>query len=221
MLAGLTIAFSAIWVSLLGVLSPGPMTAAALEAGGRNRWAGLWFAAGHGVVELPLIGLIIFGAGPLFEMPGTKIVFGFLGGFVMLGLGLLQVCALLAMRNKKESDLPPSHEHSIEASLETLRNPLVEGVLFTLASPFFFVWWATGGLILVDKVMEAGTFCLTIFVIGHWITDLIWLTLLSLFSYGGTKLMGGLWYAGVLALCAVTLIGFGGYFLFDGFRLAF
>ena len=215
------IAFSAIGGCLLGVISPGPMTAAALEAGSRNRWAGFGFAAGHAIVEGPVIVLIIFGVGPLFKRPETELAFGLMGGFVMLGLGLLQIRALLSMRsNGTASDAQepePSHTrgHSVEASVEKLRNPLVEGVLFTLASPFFFVWWTTGGLALIDIVMDAGTLCLAIFLLGHWLSDLIWLTVLSIFSYGGTKLMGGGWYSGVLALCAVTLIGFGGYFLFD------
>lgn len=41
--------------SLSGVMAPGPITAATLAAGERNRHAGTWICIGHIAVELPLI----------------------------------------------------------------------------------------------------------------------------------------------------------------------
>jgi threonine/homoserine/homoserine lactone efflux protein len=42
-------------ISLSGVMAPGPITAATLAAGERNRHAGAWICVGHILVELPLI----------------------------------------------------------------------------------------------------------------------------------------------------------------------
>ena len=36
-------------------MAPGAVTAAAISHGTRSKWSGIWLAAGHGVIEIPLI----------------------------------------------------------------------------------------------------------------------------------------------------------------------
>ena len=55
----------AVGYSLTGVMAPGAITAATLAHGGRNRWAGAWIAVGHGILEIPLIFVLLFGVGGL------------------------------------------------------------------------------------------------------------------------------------------------------------
>jgi threonine/homoserine/homoserine lactone efflux protein len=50
-------------ISLSGVMAPGPITAATLVAGERNRHAGAWVCIGHIAVELPLILILATGLG--------------------------------------------------------------------------------------------------------------------------------------------------------------
>ena len=57
----ITFLLTATAISLSGVLAPGPMTAATLAAGTRSRHAGAIIALGHGVVEFPLMLVIIAG----------------------------------------------------------------------------------------------------------------------------------------------------------------
>ena len=54
-------------ISLSGVMAPGPVTAAANAMGARNRFAGAIIAVGHGIVEFPLMILIIVGADKLLK----------------------------------------------------------------------------------------------------------------------------------------------------------
>ena len=46
-------------ISLSGVMAPGPVTAAAIGMGARSRYAGMLLAIGHGIVEFPLMILIV------------------------------------------------------------------------------------------------------------------------------------------------------------------
>jgi len=57
-------------ISLItGVMLPGPMTAATIAKGYGNKHAGALIAAGHGIVELPLIAAIYLGLGHFLKSP--------------------------------------------------------------------------------------------------------------------------------------------------------
>ena len=59
---------------------PGPITAATLAAGERNRHAGAWICIGHIAVELPLILLLAAGLGTFLESKGIRAGIGLVGG---------------------------------------------------------------------------------------------------------------------------------------------
>ena len=61
-------------------MQPGPITATVITMGARNRWAGTLLAVGHGIIEFPLMVLIILGLGRYFELPKVKILIGLAGG---------------------------------------------------------------------------------------------------------------------------------------------
>ncbi|MHC4855916.1 MAG: LysE family transporter, partial [Planctomycetota bacterium] len=77
----------AIIISLSGVMAPGAVTAATIAQGTRNRWAGLLISVGHGIVEMPLICLLMLGLGLVFELDPVKIAIGLLGGGFLLWMG--------------------------------------------------------------------------------------------------------------------------------------
>ena len=56
-------------ISLYGALAPGPVTAAAIGMGSGNRLAGMYMALGHGLVEFPLMLLLLLGVGGLLTWP--------------------------------------------------------------------------------------------------------------------------------------------------------
>jgi threonine/homoserine/homoserine lactone efflux protein len=75
-------------ISLSGVMAPGPVTAAAIGMGTRSRFAGSLIAVGHGIVEFPLMVLIVLGAGGVFELPAAQIGIGLAGGIILLVMGI-------------------------------------------------------------------------------------------------------------------------------------
>ncbi len=126
---------SVIIISLSGVMMPGPVLAATITKGSKDKNAGLWIGLGHGVVELPLIALIYFGAGEYFEIPWVMVVIGVVGGLMLLYIGFGMIRHRLD-ESGKEKYLP--------------YHPLIAGIITTVSNPYFFLWWATIGLLLVS-----------------------------------------------------------------------
>ncbi len=191
----------AIAISLSGVLAPGPITAATLAAGTRSPHAGAMVALGHGVVEFPLMLLIVAGAGGLFEIEPVRLGIGLAGGVFLVWMG----AQLLR-------SVPQANE---EADVSDGRHPLMTGIVLSGGNPYFLVWWATVGLALAAQAVELGVFAFALFAVVHWLCDLVWLEALSLASHHGTRLLGGRLQQVVLAVCGLMLLGFGGMFLYD------
>lgn len=83
----LTFLISAAIISLTGVMAPGPMTAAIIAQGTRNRWAGALMSIGHGIVEVPLIFLLMLGVHFVFEIKSVQVSIGLVGGLFLLWIG--------------------------------------------------------------------------------------------------------------------------------------
>jgi threonine/homoserine/homoserine lactone efflux protein len=187
-------------ISLSGVMAPGPITAATLAAGARNRHAGAWICAGHIAVELPLILLLAAGLGTCLESKGVRAGIGLIGGLLLLLMG---VQLLVSLRKSGTSST---------ASVE--RHPFWIGIILSGANPYFILWWATVGLTLTSQAMEFGLLALGLFALLHWLCDLGWLEVLSLVGFKGSAL-GHRSQKIISVICAITLLGFGVKFVSD------
>jgi threonine/homoserine/homoserine lactone efflux protein len=192
---------SAIAISLSGVMAPGPMTAATLAAGTRHRHAGVMIALGHAVVEIPLILLLVVGAASFLESATARAVIGLAGGAVLVFMGLQLLLSLRQQNNESETSVQ--------------RHPLVIGIVFTAANPYFLVWWATVGLALAAEALAFGIVVLVLFAIVHWLCDLGWMEVLSMAGFKGSEIFGQRAQIVVSAVCGIVLLGFGGKFLYD------
>ncbi|MGE5611933.1 MAG: LysE family transporter [Bacillota bacterium] len=191
-------------ISLSGVLAPGPMTAATLAAGSRNRHAGTWIAIGHGIVEFPLMGLIMAGAGALLVKTGFRIGVGLAGGAALLLLTTLTLASL-----RQPTDQPATTR---------VANPLWTGIVFTGSNPYFLLWWATVGLAMATKAFELGILAFGLFALVHWLCDLVWLETLSLASHQGVGLLGPRSQRIILLICSAAMGVFGIKFVIDAVR---
>lgn len=195
----------AVAISLSGVMAPGAVTAAAIAHGSRRRWAGVLMSVGHGVVEVPLIFLILFGLGVLFQAEWFKIAVGLLGGgfLVWMGLGMI--------REKGSPD--PSSNQTAQGG------PLMTGLILSAGNPYFLLWWATVGLNLAIEARDLGWLAFVLFTLVHWLCDLVWLTILSFASFHGTRVFGARGQRIVLRVCGIALALFGFHFLYRAIGL--
>ena len=186
-------------ISLSGVMAPGAVTAATIAHGARRRWAGTLMAIGHGIVEIPLIFLLILGLGVLFQADAFEIGVGLLGGAFLIWMGV----GMLRQTGGEDQ----------ASGMKGTTGPLMTGLILSVSNPYFLVWWATVGLKLTLQARELGWVAFLLFTLVHWLCDLIWLTILSVASYHGTNIFGPRAQKTVLWICGIALIGFGCYFI--------
>ena len=194
----------AVLISLSGVMAPGPLTAAALASGTRCRHAGAWIAVGHGVVEFPLMLLIMSGLSTLLASPHVRVGIGLAGGAFLLFMGVQMLTSLRAGAD------PAAHH--------VRRGPFWTGIILSAGNPYFLFWWATVGLALASQAVELGILAFGLFAIAHWLCDLVWLEALSVASFKGSRLLGDRNQRFVLGICALALLFFGVLFLHDASR---
>lgn len=192
---------TAVGVSLSGVMAPGPITAAAIAMGTNNRFAGALIAIGHGIVEFPLMILIILGLDKLLSSSYTKIFIGLAGGVFLLIMAFGMI-----------NDLRKTQEQKIKVAQN---GPIMAGIVLSGGNPYFLLWWATVGLALATTATGLGIWAFVLFAIVHWLCDFVWLQILSWGSFKGARLMGPGSQRVVLLICSVALIFFGAFFIYN------
>lgn len=190
-------------ISLSGALMPGPMFATVLAKSYKSPWAGAQASMGHAVVEVPLILLIYFGAAAFFDQAAVRFILGVAGGgmVVWMGVGMFRARKSIASGQK-----------------DTRYNAFTAGIMLSAGNPFFILWWATVGALLVLQAAEFGSGGLWALILTHWSTDLVWLSIVSGLVYKTHRLWAPAFQTAVFTLCSLLLIGFGGWFIVSGLQ---
>ena len=193
-------------ISFSGVMMPGPMFAVTLAKSYKSPWAGTQISLGHAVIEVPLILLIYFGFAQFFQNEIVQLVLSVLGGGMIIWLGINMFRARTGVV-KQGKDLP--------------YNSFVAGILTSGLNPFFLLWWATIGSMLIMRFLDFGLLGLIVFIVVHWSCDLIWLSLVSATVYRTHSFLGGRFQEGLFIACSLLLAGFGVWFMVSGIQSMF
>jgi threonine/homoserine/homoserine lactone efflux protein len=188
-------------VSISGALSPGPVFAVNLAKSYKSPFAGTLLSLGHAVVEVPLIILIYFGFARFFENQVVQIVLSLVGGATILFMGI---------------DMFRSRSKITMEKQDTRYGAFTSGIIMSVMNPFFLLWWATAGSMLIMKVIPFGIGALAGFILAHWLVDLIWLSFVSVLVYKTHNLWSSKVQLWVFILNSLFLAGFGGYFIYSG-----
>ena len=201
----LPILLSVVVISFSGVMMPGPMFAVTVAKSYRSPLTGAQISLGHAVIEVPLILLIYFGFARFFQHNLVQFGLSILGGILIfwLGIAMFRARAEVVQRGK---DLP--------------YNAFVAGIMTSGFNPFFLLWWAAIGSMLIMRFLDFGTMGLIVFIIVHWLVDLVWLSLVSIIVYRTNSLWGQKFQEGLFIICSLLLVGFGVWFLVSGIQLA-
>ena len=197
----LPILVSIIVISFSGVMMPGPMFAVTLAKSYRSPWAGVKISLGHAVIEVPLILLIYFGFAQFFQHHITQLVLSTLGGGMIIWLGI----AMFRARTEV-----------VQQGKDLSYNAFVAGIVTSGLNPFFLLWWATIGSMLIMKFLDFGIAGLGVFTVTHWLCDLAWLSLVSVVVYRTRSLWGLKFQEWLFIACSLLLVGFGAWFLVSG-----
>jgi len=188
-------------ISLTGVMLPGPMTAATVAKGYRNKNAGALIAIGHAVIELPLIAAIYLGVGHFIGLPIVVNGIYIAGGVALFYLGF---------RMFRTAGDAPDQVGGFPAS------SVVTGIVVTGTNPAFYVWWVTLGAALIAGAARFGVVGIVLLGVVHWPCDLIWSEFLSMGTFKSRKWWTGKVQRIVFSVCALILLGFGAWFVFSG-----
>jgi threonine/homoserine/homoserine lactone efflux protein len=160
--------------------------------------------AGHGILELALVILLLLGLGPYLK---KDMVFGIVG---LCGAIILIWMALGMFRSI------PSLKLDLESATDRGKNPICAGILLSLANPYWFIWWATIGLGYILYAMKFGAAGVIVFFVGHISADLAWYSMVSFTISRGRSFFSERLYRGIIAVCAFALMAFSGWFGFMG-----
>ncbi|MEM3736688.1 MAG: LysE family transporter [Candidatus Bathyarchaeia archaeon] len=191
---------SVVFISLSGVVMPGPVFAATVARGYADRNAGALVALGHGAVEFPLMVLIYLGLAQFFASSLVKAAVGLVGG------GMLVFMGVKMLRFKGELPL---------GGLQVRYGSLTVGAATTGANPYFFLWWATVGAALIMSSAAFGLIGFLLFAIIHWLCDFSWYLFLSVIVFKSKRLWSRRTCRMIFGFCALLLIGFGVWFIFS------
>ncbi len=193
-------------IAFSGALMPGPLLSATISESGRRGWkVGPLFILGHGVLEALLIVGLFLGLAPLLVSKAAFIIIAFAGGGFMIWMALgmfrsLPGLTLAGVTVKSGNPLP------------------LTGALLSLANPYWIIWWATIGLGYVLISGKLGLPGILAFFIGHILADLTWYAFVSLAVHKGRDILPDRVYRGLIAVCAVFLLGYAGYLLYNGIQ---
>ena len=192
-------------ISLTGVMLPGPMTAATIAKGCSEKHAGAWIAAGHAVIEIPLIAVIAgiyFGTGHIISSPQVRKAIYLAGGLMLLYLGF---------RMFRASGDAPGRAGGLPAS------SLLTGIVITGTNPAFYIWWATVGAVLVTGAAKFGVVGVVLLTLVHLPCDVAWSEFLSVGTFESKRWWTQKIQRVVFSVCALILIGFGVWFCLSAF----
>ncbi len=188
-------------IALSGALMPGPvLTVTISESSRRGFWAGPLIIAGHAILELCLVVLLLLGLGPYLRKDIVFGIIGTCGGFILLWMALGMFRSLPSLTLNLEPDAPAG------------THPVWSGILMSLANPYWTIWWATIGIGYIVYSMKFGPAGVAAFFAGHISADLAWYSAVSLAISKGRGFMRDNAYKTIVAVCAVALVVFGLWF---------
>jgi threonine/homoserine/homoserine lactone efflux protein len=176
------------------------------RAQARGALAGPLIVLGHGILEVLLVAGVILGLGRLLVLQPVIGTIALVGGAVLLWM------AWGMFRSVKRLSLQGT------VAMGRGQHPILAGILTTLANPYWIIWWATIGLSYIALSMRLGFLGLVSFYVGHILSDLAWYGSVSVSLALGGRLLTDRAYRGLVAACAVFLLGFGLYFGYAGVR---
>jgi threonine/homoserine/homoserine lactone efflux protein len=202
----LTIFVSSFIIALSGALMPGPLlTVTISESSQRGFITGPLLIAGHAILELVLVAALLLGLAPFFQLPAVFVVSAIGGALILFWMAFGMFRSL------------PSLHLSLEGNNTRRNHPMISGILMSVANPYWIIWWATIGLGYILYSWQFGFWGIAFFFTGHILADLSWYSLVSAAVAGGRNFLTDRLYRGLIAVCAVFLVVFAGYFVYAGF----
>ncbi|NLP15412.1 MAG: LysE family transporter [Clostridium sp.] len=203
---------SAFLIGFSGAMMPGPMLGVTIDGSFKKGWAaGPLTVLGHGILELILIVIMIFGLKDFFSNSKVAGFIGLFGGAFLawMGYGMIKSCV-----NKSVS-----LENQRAGNSAGMKNLVLAGVLVSATNPYFILWWASTGMESVRQAYTSGLIGVLVFFIGHILSDFVWYSAISAAFSRGKKLIDDVVYRWIILLLGMFIIAFSIYFIGSGWKM--
>lgn len=191
-------------IAFSGALMPGPLLSATISESGSRGWkVGPMYMLGHGILEALLIAGLFLGLAPLLVSNAAFITIAFAGGCFMIWMAVGMFRSLPGLSLGGET-------------VEAAGSLPLTGALMSLANPYWIIWWATIGLGYVMIAGNLGFSGVLAFFLGHILADLAWYAFVSLAVHKGRDILPDKVYRWLIAFCAVFLLGYAAFLLYNG-----
>lgn len=197
--------FSSFLIALSGALMPGPLlTVTVSEASRRGVVAGPLMILGHGILELVLVLALLSGLAPFLQRDDVFVAIALAGGAILLWMAISMFRSL------------PGLSLDFAAGETRRQNLILTGIIFSLANPYWLIWWASIGLGYIVYSVQFGVPGVISFFAGHILADFSWYAFISFGVAKGRRYFSDRSYRGLIGGCAAFLLLFSGYFLYSG-----
>ena len=199
-------------IGLTGALTPGPTLIATIKASVEYGWyAGPVITAGHCLVEFVVFVLILVG---LITVAGQySWVIAAFGGIALVIFGVMTILGSRSMSlSGTTGGLQEVKPGQGPAGGRGISRIFLSGILTSIANPYFWVWWLSIGSAMVVAGLEGGIILGAVFLVGHWVADISWYTVVSVTIHRGRTVLSDNWYHVIIAVCGAFLVVFGLWF---------
>ncbi len=203
---------SAFLIGFSGAVMPGPMLGVTIDGSLRRGYiAGPLVVLGHGILEIILVMVMLFGLKDFFSNSYIAGFIGIFGGAFLAWMGYDMIKSGL----KKAVSLEKQQRKNIgQGSL------ILKGAVVSATNPYFIMWWASTGIESVRQAYTLGGLGVLAFFIGHILSDFTWFAAISITFSKGKKLMKDNIYQWVILFLGAFIMLFSIKFIVGGW-LAF
>ncbi|MBF0449974.1 MAG: LysE family transporter [Candidatus Magnetomorum sp.] len=195
-------------IALSGALMPGPLlTATISHSTRRGIIAGPLLILGHGILELGLVIALISGLEPYVNNDLFFFIVGIMGSVILIWMAYSMFRAIPELHLNWESTDTRQGGAGI----------IIDGILLSIANPYWSIWWASIGLGYIFQAMTYGVKGVIFFFVGHILADFVWYAFVSVGVSKGRSFLSDRLYRYLIAGCALFLLLFAGYFLYSAF----
>jgi len=197
-----TIFVSSFIIAISGALMPGPLLAVTVRHTSRQGFvAAPMLVLGHAVLEAVLLALLIFGLIEWLKGDAPIAVVSIAGSCMLLWMaaGMAKEARTIRFQAEKEN----AAEFSTSAGKLRI---VADGILSSVANPYWFLWWATIGLGYLLLAQGRGTSGVMAFFFGHISADVVWYLLVGWVVSAGRGWFADRAYRVVIGVCAVFLV---------------
>jgi threonine/homoserine/homoserine lactone efflux protein len=206
-------------VGLSGALMPGPLLTYNIQLTYKKGfWSGPRLILGHAILEAVLVVGLIFGLGTFIRQPVTKITIGLIGGVMLAMMGY----DLVLKESRK--GLQVFSEQAAAGGIRTVSatdlNPVLAGLVISLSNPYWSLWWAVVGIMMITQALSLGWLGVVVFYSGHILSDFMWYSLISGIIVKGRKFISDKIYRWLLIACGIFLLFLAVNFIIDAIKTA-